>query len=376
MKLNFGTTQVQAFSLVPRTTDLAAYWKNILRITHLSDKYGYSGVLIFNGNDVAVEPWLVAQSMILNSTSLVPLVAVNPVYMHPFTTAKMISSLAYAYERRVALNLITGTALSYLAALGDKVVAHDERYQRLLEYATVVKLLLAGDRVTFTGKFYSVEVLQLVPRLPSHLLPSYLVAGQSEQARLVAREVGAATMQMLEPDLKSGAQHSRAVNLGILTRATEAEAWRAAREKFPENEDGQVILAESMHNTDAEWKRRLTIIAKQEKIAAPGYWMGPFKNFQADQPYFVGSHQQTAALLTGLVREGVDTFVLDLLPDEEEFANVNAAFAIAAQELPQGEARDPLHARPVTSQPCDPGRTEFSPTAREGHTEPAHALQG
>jgi len=38
----------------------------------------------------------------------VPLVAVQPVYMHPYSVAKMVSTLAFLHQRRVFLNMVAG----------------------------------------------------------------------------------------------------------------------------------------------------------------------------------------------------------------------------------------------------------------------------
>jgi alkanesulfonate monooxygenase len=323
---------VEIFALVPRTTDQADYWRNVREVTRLCDKYSYSGILVYTGNDVCIEPWLAAQAMISTSTSLMPLVAVNPVYMHPLAVARMISSLIWMYERRVFVNWVTGAALRDMQALNE-VYDHDARYARLLEYVTIVDRLLAGGRVSFKGKFYAVEGLQLLTAIPAALMPGYMLAGQSAAARRVAAELGAVNLQMLSPDLSGGAG---ALNLGIVTRATEDQAWLAAHTRFPRSDVGRLILKESMQNTDSEWKRRLKLVAEQSGAAARGFWMSPFEHFQADQPFFVGSHSQVSNLIVALIRAGVTTFVLDVPAESVEFDNIAIAL---------GHARDVLQGR-------------------------------
>jgi alkanesulfonate monooxygenase len=252
--------------------------------------------------------------------------------MHPFTAARMIASLAYVYGRRVCLNLVTGTALRDLDSL-SQLLSHDDRYERLLEYAVLLQRLLAGGNVTYEGKYYQVRNLQLLPRVPAALLPRFFLAGQSDAARRVARDTGATCLHMLPPTLTASGAAGAGVNLGIITREREQEAWAAARARFPENECGQTILELSMQNTDSEWKRRLSLAAGLSNGAAPGFWLGPFRNFQADQPFFVGSHSQVAELVISLVRSGVCSFVLDVPPDEIEFENIAIAFAQARTRL-------------------------------------------
>ena len=64
--------------------------------------------------------------------------------MHPYTVAKLVTSIAKLYDRRVFLNMVAGGFINDLLALNDPT-DHDARYDRLVEYTTIVKRLLAGD---------------------------------------------------------------------------------------------------------------------------------------------------------------------------------------------------------------------------------------
>jgi alkanesulfonate monooxygenase len=55
-----------------------------------------------------VDPCLVSQVILQNTKKLCPLVAVQPAYMHPYAVAKIVSSLAHLYERRIYLNMVVG----------------------------------------------------------------------------------------------------------------------------------------------------------------------------------------------------------------------------------------------------------------------------
>ncbi|MDC8638894.1 MULTISPECIES: LLM class flavin-dependent oxidoreductase [Xanthomonas] len=324
--------RIELLSLISRAGNGELFWRNSLETIRLSDRHGCSGILILTGNEIAVEPWLIAQAVAAGSAHLQPLVAVNPVYMHPFTVARMISSFGLMFRRRVRLNLVTGTSLSHLAALGDGA-NHDERYDRLLEYASIVDGLLQGMPLTVDGRYYTVDGLQLLPALDEALRPHYYVAGHSDAAARVASRIDAIGLQMLGPALADGAITGQAIHFGIVTREDEASAWVAARARFPDDELGRFVQQQSMNNTDSQWKRRLQLAAAQETDASPEFWMLPFKTFQADCPFFVGGHERTAELLASLIRAGVHTFVLDIPLDECEYANTAAAFARAARLL-------------------------------------------
>jgi alkanesulfonate monooxygenase len=270
----------------------------------------------------------------MRTANLCPLVAVNPIYMHPFTVARMIATFAYLYKRKTYLNMVTGTALSYLQALNDHL-SHNERYDRLGEYVELLMRLTASTApVSFDGTYYKTKNLTLRPGVPVTLQPTFLFAGHSAAAARISRTAGGIHMQMLPPgltyDLTAQAQ---GMHFGIVTRQEEAQAWAVARETFPEDRYGQRLLSYSMSNTDSVWKIRLKQVAEMAAVAQPGYWLEPFRNFQADCPYFIGSYQQVTALLVALVRRGITVFILDIPAREEDFSHIEVAFKDAEKQL-------------------------------------------
>lgn len=335
MIFNIPNRNIDVFTVCPRSLDPERYWERILTVMRASDVYDYTGLLIFTGNDTFVEPWVVAQTVMVEAKRLEPLVAVNPLYTHPYTVAKLIASFAYVYQRRTWLNMVAGAALSYQQALGDRL-PHEERYDRLREYMEVIKALLTQPRASYEGKHYQLAKVQLLPRVPPQLQPKLLLSGQSDPALKVADALGAVSMQMLPSTLAEGLNRARGVHLGIVARPSEEEAWKAAKALFPEDKVGQAVLELSMQNNDSEWKRRMKLAADSKIAARPGFWLDPFRNFQADCPYFVGSHAQAAELVAKLIRAGIQTIILDILPSEEEFQHVDIVFKQAAATLAAG----------------------------------------
>lgn len=323
------STPMYLFTVSPRSTDPRTYWNGVTSMFELSERHGYSGVLIFTGNDTFVEPWVAAQHLLMTTRQLIPLVAVNPLYMHPFTVAKLVSSFAYTYGRATWLNLVTGAAVSYLKSMGDRS-EHDTRYQRLAEYVQVLRGLWAESRVSLDGAFYQLDKVQLLPRIPAPLAPQLLLSGQSPAARAVARAQGARSMQMLPPGLLAGLTSDVAgIHFSVVTRSQEAEAWAAARRLYPTSPEAQQMLELSMANSDSHWKRRMIETATGDTAHAAGYWIEPFRNLHVDSPTFVGSHRQVASLLRALSEAGIDTVILDLPPQEEEVAEVSRAIALS-----------------------------------------------
>ena len=119
MEFTYQDKRICTFAISPRTLEPAQYWRNIEKVGQWCGDYQFTGPLLFTGNDTFVEPWVAAQTVI-DRYGVSPLVAVNPVYMHPFSVAKMISSYAYAFEKQVFLNMVTGTNGTALRRVFDK----------------------------------------------------------------------------------------------------------------------------------------------------------------------------------------------------------------------------------------------------------------
>ncbi|MGH2568936.1 MAG: LLM class flavin-dependent oxidoreductase, partial [Bacteroidota bacterium] len=245
------------FSTSPQSRDFEVkdYKRQVANVARWSEEAGCTGILVYTDNGI-IDPWLVSQIIVQSTERLCPLVAVQPVYMHPYTVAKMVSSFGYLYSRRIYLNLVAGGFKNDLTALND-TTPHDQRYERLVEYTTIIQQLLRADRpVTFKGKFYKVDKLKMVPPLPEELFPGIFMSGSSEAGLAAAKQLGATAIQYpnppaeyeekpLDPTLDSG------IRIGIIARESEDEAWAVAHERFPEDRKGQLTHQLAMKVSDS-----------------------------------------------------------------------------------------------------------------------------
>ena len=136
---------IEVFTTCPQSKDLdaATYRQRVAEIAAWSDAAHCTGTLIYSDNGLA-DPWVVAETIVRSTRRLSPLVAVQPVYMHPYTAAKMVASFGFMHERRVWLNMLAGGFRNDLVRLGDNT-PHDQRYERTAEYALIMRRLLEGD---------------------------------------------------------------------------------------------------------------------------------------------------------------------------------------------------------------------------------------
>ena len=323
---------LKIFSSCPLSaqTQVGTCLRQVREIARSSEEAGHEGILVFTDNS-QLDPWLVSQVIIESTERLCPLVAIQPAYMHPYSVAKMITSLAQLYGRRIYLNMVAGGFKNDLLALND-LTPHDERYARLLEYTTVIQSLLrTADPVSFEGRYYKVSKLKLTPPLAAGLMPRVLVSGSSDAGMNAARELGATAVEYPKPPAEytstpSGTLASRGIRIGIIARSEDAHAWSVARARYPEDRKGQLTHQLAMKVSDSSWHRQLSELGNAEAGEDSPYWLVPFQNYKAVCPFLVGSYDRVAEEVARYVDVGYRTFILDVPASVEEMRHTGIVF--------------------------------------------------
>jgi len=316
------------------------YSDRVASVARWSEEAGCCGILVYTDNGL-VDPWLVAQLVIESTERLSPLVAVQPVYLHPYATAKMVASLGHLHGRRLFLNLVAGGFKNDLLALGDGT-PHDERYDRTVEYGSIVQRLLASPSpspVTFEGKHYRVHNLRMTPPVPPELRPGLLISGSSPAGLDAARALGATAVRYPKPpgeedEVPSGGSVDFGVRVGIVARERAEEAWAVARLRFPEDRKGQITHKLAVGVSDSQWHRQLS--EREAGVDSNGspYWLGPFQNYKTFCPYLVGSYERVALEVAGYLALGYRTFILDVPTSPEDLLHTAVVFGRALTQTP------------------------------------------
>ncbi len=321
---------LQIFSTCPQSKDLSreSYLEQVIQVSRWSEEAGCVGMLVYTDNGL-VDPWLVSQVVLQHTERLAPLVAIQPIYMHPYTAAKMVASLGHMYQRRLYLNMLAGGFKNDLIALGDDT-PHDDRYLRTTEYTRIMQALLAGtEPVTFEGKYYQVKNLKMTPALPTELYPGILISGSSEAGIEAARAIGATAVKYPQPPGEESRQQEPTppgVRVGIIARDSSSAAWEVAYERFPEDRKGQVIHGLAMKVSDSHWHKQLSELGERPVGEENPYWLGPFKNYKTFCPYLVGSYEVVASEVRRYAELGFETFILDIPPSREELEHISRVF--------------------------------------------------
>jgi len=105
----YDESSIEIFSTSPQSKDLPreTYVQQVIDVARWSEEAGCTAILVYTDNSL-VDPWLVSQIILQNTEKLCPLIAIQPVYMHPYTAAKVIASFGHLYGRRVYLNMVAG----------------------------------------------------------------------------------------------------------------------------------------------------------------------------------------------------------------------------------------------------------------------------
>lgn len=323
---------LKIFSTCPPSNQVpqADYLQRVEEIARWSEQAGCEGILVYTDNGL-LDPWLVSQTIITATRRLSPLVAIQPAYMHPYSVAKMVTSLAHLHGRRLYLNMVAGGFKNDLAALNDHT-PHDQRYERLVEYTSIIQALLrSGEPLTYDGRYYRVANLRLTPPLPAALTPGVFVSGSSDAGMAAARQLGATAVEYPKPPSEyepanGDTSRNSGVRIGIIARSGEEDAWRVARARFPEDRKGQLTHQLAMKVSDSSWHQQLSDLGKASASAENPYWLVPFENYKTFCPYLVGSYDRVADEVSRYVEAGYDTFILDVPASPEEMEHTGEVF--------------------------------------------------
>lgn len=324
--------EIEIFATAPQSKDSNStdYLRQVADVARWSEQFGCKGILVHadNGN---CDPWVVSNVILQNTTTLCPLVAVQPAYMHPYTVAKLISSYAFMYGRQFYVNMIADGFKNDLFALNDQT-PHEGRYVRLTEYSQIMKQLLESPApVRFSGQYFQVENLKMSPPLPDELQPGLLISGSSPAGLAAAEAIGATPIKYPkrtsdEPQFYEPNTRAAGIRVGIIARETSAEAWQVAHNRFPADRERQMAHQMVLQASDSPWHTQLAEMAYEDADNDDPYWLGPFENDRTFCPQLVGSYERVAQELQGYIEDGCETFILDTPLCEEELQHTAITF--------------------------------------------------
>jgi len=306
----------------------------LAQIAQAADELGYYGVLLPTGRSCE-DSWIVASSLVPLTKRLRFLVAVRPGLQSPGVAARMTATLDRISDGRLLINVVTGGDL--VENKGDGLfLEHDERYVETDEFLTVYTKLLAGEEVSFEGRYIRLEGGKLLyPPVQQPYPPLYFggssEAGQEVAARIVEKyltwgEPPAQVAEKIEIMRKRAAARGRELSYGIrlhvIVRETAAEAWAAAERLIQYVDEKTIAEAQKVFSRmDSVGQQRMSALhqGRRDKLEiSPNLWAGVGLVRGGAGTALVGDPDTVAERMREYMRLGIDTFILSGYPHLEE----------------------------------------------------------
>jgi alkanesulfonate monooxygenase len=266
-----------------------------------------------------LETWTATAALAAVTRRMELIAAIKPKLFHPVVLAKMALGIEEISEGRLALNVVNAWYRPEIENAGIAFDDHDDRYAYGAEWLAIVRDLISGERVDFSGKYFSVKDYALRPASPFRKRPTIYVGGESEPARNMASSFADVFFSNGHPlpqvrenveDVARRPRHGApplrfALSAFVIARETEAEAREAEHE--------------------------LSLLAAKRSFSAMRAHVDPkavmFQSLR-DRPSIgtnggtgaglVGSYDAVANRILEFQAVGVDTFVLQFQPFLEE----------------------------------------------------------
>jgi alkanesulfonate monooxygenase len=278
-----------------------------------------------------LEAWTATAALAALTERIELIVAIKPLLVHPVVLAKQALQIEEISDGRLSLNVVNAWFRPELERSGIGFPAHDERYAYGREWLEIVVALLRGDRVTFAGRHFSVQELQLRPLSPRRERPLLYVGGESEPARGLAvdladvwfvngqptEDVEALFASVRDRRRRPGAAPLRyGMPAFVIARPTEDEA------------NAELALQWELDSTHADVRARM--LANTDDAAQM------FRSFQTTARIgtnggtaagLVGDYDTVAARIAGFHAIGVETFMFQFQPMVTEMERFAAEIA-------------------------------------------------
>lgn len=282
-----------------------------------------------------LETWTACAAVAEATNQIEIMAAVKPFFFHPAILSKMALGIDAISNGRLSLNLISGWYMPEMQQAGLAVRAHDDRYRYSREWLRIVKALIAGEQVDFSGEWFQLKGLQFHPGPFAKPRPIIYLGGESDQARdLVVDE---ADVYLL---------NGRTIDL---IRAAIAEVSARPRRLSAPLRFGMAafVIARPTQDEAAREFIKLLQLAEPDDLSDLFRGVDPsavmFKLFQ-EGPRALGTNGGTWAGLVGdydTVAQrivdfgdvGIETFLLQFQPFESEMARFAEEIVPRVREL-------------------------------------------
>lgn len=298
-------------------------------ITQAAETGGLDNTLLPSGYSLGIDTIAFAAAMAPLLRSIKLLAAIRCGEMWPPQQARQLATLDRMLQGRLSINIISSD-------MPGETLPSEPRYRRTLEYMKILRDLLMGRPIDFSGDFYKLQLDP--PRIlsGSPTSPLFYFGGLSDAARETAAE--AADVYLMWPDrmaavadivadMKARAhRYGRTLKFGyrvhVVVRESEEEARAAARRLMSKLDAkvGDAIRNKSLDSKSHGVLRQVELrdSADEEGYAEENLWTGIGRARSGCGAAIVGDPQQVLAKLRAYQAAGIDAFILSGYPHASE----------------------------------------------------------
>ncbi|MEJ1975534.1 MAG: LLM class flavin-dependent oxidoreductase [Acetobacteraceae bacterium] len=323
-----------------------ASWERNKRLVLEAEALGYDTTLVaqhlFHTRDEnlnQLETWTACAGLAALTDRIEIIAAIKPRLFHPVVLAKMATQIEEISQGRFAINLVNAWYKPEFERAGIPFTEHDSRYDYGREWITIVRALMAGERVTFSGQHFDVDGYQLRPTGRYRPRPIIYAGGESTQARDLAADTADVwfingqppeNVRALIRDVAARPRIGAPIRFGlsafVIARNTDAEAKEELEHAFEIAKQDAALRAQAAANTDAKAVMFHTFARHPHVGSNGGTGAG-----------LVGSYDTVARRIHEFHDLGIETFMLQFQPFEAEmrrFAHEVRPRVIRLQTVP------------------------------------------
>jgi coenzyme F420-dependent glucose-6-phosphate dehydrogenase len=189
---------------------------------------------------------------------------VTPLFrFHPAVIAQAAATVDRLSNGRFTLGVGTGEPLNEVP-LGFEYPGYAERAERMREALEIMRKLLAGEVVTFDGKFYKTRDAKLYSP-PKHQVPVLLAAGGPKSVALANESADGIIVSVKNPDEATKKSETKflAANRWTVFGQNEKDAWQALQAwRGLRAPDRDILFNPVMLQKEADILNRTDVLSK------------------------------------------------------------------------------------------------------------------
>jgi alkanesulfonate monooxygenase SsuD/methylene tetrahydromethanopterin reductase-like flavin-dependent oxidoreductase (luciferase family) len=157
----------------------------LMEAGQLIERLGYDGLFLHDHPWFSPDPWtgLAALAAVTERVTLGSVVFCVP-YRHPTHVARLATDLDHLSGGRLMLGLGIGWAVPEFRALEIPFESVGKRQRALEEAVRIMTGLWSGEEFGFSGHYYDIEPVRLMPRPVQSPRPPIMIAGGGERTTL------------------------------------------------------------------------------------------------------------------------------------------------------------------------------------------------